>query len=65
MNAAMLKQFGLSAGQQVRVKQGSGTALLAAVLDSRLPDGAVRICAAHPQVAGLAALQGAITVEAL
>lgn len=65
MNAAMLKQLGLTSGQEVRVKQGAGTAVLAAVLDSALPDGAVRISAAHPSVSGLPGMHGQITVEAL
>ncbi len=65
MNAATMQRCGVSAGQAVRVKQGVGTALLAALLDAGLPDGAVRISAAHPQVAGLAGMHGAITVEAL
>ena len=65
MNAATLQQCGVSAGQELRVRQGEGQAQLFAVLDAGLPDGAVRIAAAHPKVAGLAAMHGAITVEAL
>ncbi|HUW36016.1 MAG TPA: NADH-quinone oxidoreductase subunit NuoG [Rhodocyclaceae bacterium] len=65
MNAAVLSKLGVAPGQQVRVGQGSGSAVLQAALDERLPDGVVRIAAAHPSVAGLSGLQGAITVEAL
>ncbi|HUY01859.1 MAG TPA: NADH-quinone oxidoreductase subunit NuoG [Rhodocyclaceae bacterium] len=65
MNAAQLQKLGIAAGQQLRIKQGSGSAVLMAELDERLPEGAVRIAAAHPSVAGLSDLQGAITVEAL
>ncbi len=65
MNAVTLQQCGVSAGQELRVRQGEGQAQLFAVLDAGLPDGAVRIAAAHPKVAGLAAMHGAITVEAL
>jgi len=65
MNAAVMNRLGIAAGQELRVKQGSGSAVLPAVLDPRLPDGVVRVSAAHPLVAGLAALSGAITVEAL
>ena len=65
MNAATLKQCGVIVGQELRVRQGEGQAQLIAALDAGLPDGAVRIAAAHPKVAGLAAMHGAITVEAL
>ena len=63
MNAAMLAKLGLAAGDQARVKQGSGEALLTAQLDANLPDGCVRIAAAHPLTAGLGALSGDISVE--
>ena len=65
MNAAQLQKLGIAPGLQLRVKQGAGSALLAAALDERLPEGVVRIAAAHPSVAGLSDLAGAITVEAL
>ena len=65
MNAAMLAKLGVASGQALRVRQGTAMAQLAAALDSSVPDGCVRISAAHPSVAGLAALQGAITVEPL
>ena len=65
MNAATLQKLGIAAGQQVRVKQGEGSAQLPAAQDGTLPDGCVRISAAHATVADLAAMHGAITVEAL
>ena len=63
MNAAMLAKFGLAAGARARVRQGSGEALLAAQLDAGLPDGCVRIAAAHPLTAALGALSGDLSVE--
>jgi NADH-quinone oxidoreductase subunit G len=64
MNAATLAKFGIAPGHQVRVRQGTGVALLAAALDAGLPDNCVRVAAAHPLTAGLGAMQGTITVEA-
>jgi len=65
MNAATLQKLGLTAGQELKVTQGAGMAQLPAAQDSTVPDGCVRISAAHPTVAGLSAMHGAITVEAL
>ncbi len=65
MNSAVMSKLGITAGRQVKVKQGAGSAVLVAELDERLPEGVVRIAAAHPSVAGLSAPAGAITVEAL
>ena len=63
MSSAMLARFGLSAGDQVRVRQGSGEALLVAGLDAGLPDGCVRVPAAHPLTAALGAMSGELSVE--
>jgi len=63
MNAAMLAKLGLSAGGKARVKQGTGEALLSAQLDAGVPDGCVRIAAAHPLTAALGALSGELSVE--
>ncbi|MCX7171067.1 MAG: NADH-quinone oxidoreductase subunit NuoG [Proteobacteria bacterium] len=63
MNAATLAKLGVASGKQVKVMQGSGTALLAAVLDAGLPDNCVRVSAAHALTASLGAMQGAISVE--
>jgi NADH-quinone oxidoreductase subunit G len=46
-NARTLVGFGLKAGDKARVRQGEGTALLEVALDDALPDGVVRIAAAH------------------
>ncbi len=63
MNAALLAKLGLSAGQAVIVSQGEGSAVLAAALDSGLPDACVRVSAGHPLTADLGPLSGPLTVE--
>lgn len=63
MNAATLAKFGVSAGERVRVKEGEGDAMLVAQLDAGLPDGCVRVAAAHAATANLGAMFGQITVE--
>ncbi|MFI4939865.1 MAG: molybdopterin-dependent oxidoreductase, partial [Burkholderiales bacterium] len=63
ISTALAQKLGLAEGAQVRVKQGSGSALLTAALDRTLPDNVVRVAAAHASTAGLGAMFGAITVE--
>jgi NADH-quinone oxidoreductase subunit G len=63
MNSRVMHTLGIAAGQAVRVRQGEGRARLVAALDERLPDGCVRVAAAHEQVAGLGPMFGAVTVE--
>jgi NADH-quinone oxidoreductase subunit G len=63
ISIALAQKLGLEEGAQVRVKQGSGSALLTAALDRSLPDNVVRVAAAHASTAGLGAMFGAITVE--
>lgn len=63
MNAATLAQLGLSAGDQVRVKQGQGEAMLLAKADEGVPAGCVRVAAAHASTAALGDMFGVITVE--
>ncbi|HRE19190.1 MAG TPA: molybdopterin-dependent oxidoreductase, partial [Rhodocyclaceae bacterium] len=63
MHADTLAQLGLSAGIQVRVKQGQGTAVLSAVEDAAVPAGCVRVAAAHASTAALGDLFGPISVE--
>ena len=65
MNAAMLTQLGAAAGKRLRIRQGAGETVLASQLDAGVPDGCVRIAAAHPATAGLGAMHGVITVEVL
>jgi len=62
-NGAVLARLGLKPGDAVRVKQDGGEALLEAARDDALPDGALRVAAAHPATAALGAMFGEITVE--
>jgi NADH-quinone oxidoreductase subunit G len=63
MNAATLRAQGLGPGDEVRVTQGPGEARLFADLDPAVPDGCVRVAAAHASTAHLGGLFDAIDVE--
>jgi len=63
MNAKQMQSLGVQPGGLVLVRQGEGEAGLAAALDDRLPDGCVRIAAAHPATAGLGPMFGSVTLE--
>ena len=62
-NARTLAGFGLKTGDKARVRQGDATALLECALDERLPDGVVRVPAAHASTSTLGAMFGPITME--
>ncbi|MDP2825248.1 MAG: NADH-quinone oxidoreductase subunit NuoG [Sulfuritalea sp.] len=62
MNAALLAKLGLASGEKARVGAG-GTVILATELDAGLPDGVVRIAAAHADTIALGAMSSALTVE--
>ena len=62
MNAALMKNLEVAAGQPVLVRQGDGEARLEAALDEKLPDGCVRVAAGHPSTAGLGAMFGSLSV---
>jgi NADH-quinone oxidoreductase subunit G len=62
-NARTLEAFEVAAGDKVRARQGEASALLDAALDDTLPDGVVRIAAAHASVATLGPMFGPITLE--
>jgi NADH-quinone oxidoreductase subunit G len=62
-NGAVLAKLGVRPGETVRLKQDGGEALLEAARDDSLPEGAVRVAAAHPATAALGAMFGEITVE--
>jgi NADH-quinone oxidoreductase subunit G len=47
----------------VKVTQGRGAAVLAAVVDAGVPPGVVRIAAAHPSTCGLEGMSGPVQVE--
>jgi len=63
MNSRLLQRLGVGAGQAVTVKQGAGEAQLLAALDDKLPDGCVRVPAAHASTASLGAMFGGVQVE--
>ena len=63
MNAATLAGVGAADGRSVRVKGSEGVAVLNAVLDNTVPDGCVRIAAAHPSTATIGGLSDMIVVE--
>ncbi len=62
MSAATLQALGVAAGAQVRVRQGRGEAVLPAAVDAAVPDGVVRIAAAHASTCALEGLSGPIEV---
>ncbi len=61
--AALADKLGVKAGDMIRLTQGSGSAVVAAGIDARLPANAIRVSTAHPATATLGALFGAIAVE--
>jgi NADH-quinone oxidoreductase subunit G len=62
MNAAMLAKFGVVAGDKLKVGAGN-TAILAAQLEAGLPDGVVRVAAAHADTVALGAMFSVLSVE--
>jgi NADH-quinone oxidoreductase subunit G len=62
-NARTLAAFGLKPGDKARVRQGEAGALLECVLDERLPDGVVRVPAAHASTSTLGAMFGPLSLE--
>ena len=65
MNAATLSSLKLAEGAAVSVRQAGGEAILTAALDAGVPDGCVRIAAAHSATRALGPMFGSIAVEAL
>jgi NADH-quinone oxidoreductase subunit G len=63
VNRTLLDMLGIAEGAQVKVKQGRGEAVLAAVVDAGVPPGVVRIAAAHASTCGLDGLTGPVQVE--
>ncbi|HEV7815162.1 MAG TPA: NADH-quinone oxidoreductase subunit NuoG [Janthinobacterium sp.] len=61
--AGLAQKLGIKAGDKVKVGQGGGSAVLAAIVDAALPANVVRVAAAHPSTASLGAMFGPITVE--
>jgi NADH-quinone oxidoreductase subunit G len=63
MNRALYETLGLRNGDGLRVRQGSGEAVLAAGIDDKLPSDCIRIAAGRPETAALGAMFGAVTAE--
>ena len=63
ISAALASRLGVADGVDVKVSQGSSSAVLQAVIDAGLPDNAVRVAAAHASTAKLGAMFGPISVE--
>jgi len=61
--AGLAEKLGVKAGGSVKVTQGSGSAVLVAAIDARLPANTVRVATAHHATATLGSLFGAIQVE--
>ena len=59
MNARTMQSLGLSAGQPVL----ANGAKIGAALDAGVPDGCVRIAAAHPSTAGIGPMFGTVKLE--
>ena len=63
-SAATLARLKLAAGASARLKQEGGEATLEVALDEGVPEGCVRVPAAHRATATLGAMFGSITIEA-
>ncbi|HEX8010750.1 MAG TPA: NADH-quinone oxidoreductase subunit NuoG [Casimicrobiaceae bacterium] len=62
-SAATLAKLRLDDGAAVRVRQNGGEATLRAALDAGVPEGCLRIAAAHPATRTLGAMFGPIEIE--
>ncbi len=62
LSPALAQRLGVVAGDRVKVRQ-AGETVLEVILEAGLPDGVVRVAAAHASTAGLGAMSGAIMVE--
>ena len=62
-NAQTLAVSGFGCGDMVRIKQGSAVVQMTVKLDAGVPDGCVRIAAAHPSTVALGAMFGEVFME--
>jgi NADH-quinone oxidoreductase subunit G len=65
MHSSELRKLGVQSGDTVKVHQGNASASLVAHTDDRMPAATARVAAGHPATAGLGAMFGTITVEAI
>ena len=63
VNNALADRLGLRSGDQVRVVQGAGEAIVPAAIDDKLPADCVRLAAARPETAALGAMFGTVSIE--
>jgi len=63
ISPALAQKLGVDDGNDVLVKQGDGSAILAAAIDSKLPENVVRVSTGHLSTSTLGAMFGEITVE--
>jgi NADH-quinone oxidoreductase subunit G len=63
MNGALFSELGLRDGDQVKIIQGGGAAILTAVRDDKLPANCIRVPSAHPLTIELGGMFGAISAE--
>jgi NADH-quinone oxidoreductase subunit G len=63
MNARLAGRLGVTAKDEVLVRQNAGQARLGVGVDDRLPDDCVRVAAGHRSTAGLGAMFGTVTLE--
>jgi NADH-quinone oxidoreductase subunit G len=65
MNAATRSKLRLAEGVAVRVRNGAGEAILKVATDEGVPEGCVRIAAAHPATRMLGPMFGTLALEQL
>ncbi|MEA5097892.1 MAG: NADH-quinone oxidoreductase subunit NuoG [Burkholderiaceae bacterium] len=63
LSPVLMQQLGIADGDPVRVSQTGEAVVLPVQADDRLPDGVVRVAAAHPTTSSLGPMSGAIRVE--
>jgi NADH-quinone oxidoreductase subunit G len=62
-NGTLLRRLGLSAGEQVRLRQNGSAMAIELARDDGLPDNAVRLATAHPSTSGMGGMFDEIVVE--
>jgi NADH-quinone oxidoreductase subunit G len=60
---ATLSKLGLADGASIRVRQGEAQAVLTLSADAGIPEGCVRVAAAHPSTRSLGPMFGALALE--
>ena len=63
ISAATAAKLGLDGASEVVVKQGAASVRLSLKIDAAVPEGAVRVAAAHASTAALGAMFGQLSVE--